>query len=783
MTAYERSLRVESDNFAPDLSKDFDLASFGRRLLRNWYWFVISLALAIGAAWLYLRYTVPTYEAQAKVLIKDEETGMGISPEALGEELGFETAYKVENEIQVFTSKQLMRQVVDSMNLNIVYSYEGRVKTTDLYQPEGFRAELADSIYYDERIPAEYGEIELQLRPNGDVYQVRGERDTVRMDPGKLLQIGNRYFVFRKLPEFTPPRRNYLFTVRWLDPQKVASSYTDRLSVEQLGKSNVVALALTDTDPARAEQVLNSLVAYYDRGIVDESARQGALTLDFIDERLEYVRAELFDVEGRMEVYKRDRSLSVGVEGTAVDYLTRLNASDEQLAELSVRREIIDEILRIISDPENEFESIPISSEIIDGPLASLIQNYNELIFLRSQKLESATELNPAVATFSEQLNSLRSTVARSLRSLSQETLERENRIRERIAPLEENLTSIPASERKLIELTREQKIKETLYVFLSQRWEETAITVAAKVGNTRIIEPAEVDPGASSPKPVPTYAFAFVLAFLMPATVLGLRELIDDRVQTVDEIKAATVTPVLGSIIRGRATKGLAVSASSRSATTEMFRLLRTNLQFLLGKANSSVIIVTSGSSGEGKSYITANLGAAAALSKQRVLIVEADLRRPSLIREVFGPQTTKAKAGLIDILTGSAKLADVVQSTNLPTLHVLSSGRVGSEAGELLMAGGRLQAVIDEMRANYDLVILDTAPVGLVTDALLLRGAVDATLYIVRYGYTPRSSLEMIEDLSQSGKLPKPAIILNAVKPTRGSTYGTGHGYYQKN
>lgn len=784
MTAHRRQPRGAGEDFAPDLSRDFDAAALGRRLLRNWYWFVLAVAVCVVAAWLYLRYTVPTYRATAEILIASEEAASPLSTEALGRELGFETSYDITAEMQVLGSRTLMRQVVDSLELNLTYVHLGDVRETDLYRPETFAVDLADSIVYDPRVPVRYGSVELIFLPDGSTRVVRGEADTARIEAGGLLEIGNRYFTFRRDSAAAAPSEAFPVRVAWRHPDGVAAAYAAGLGMQQVERSDVVDLSFVDSRPERAEDLLATLIYFYDLGIAVTNARVGAQTLEFIDERVAEVRRELFDVETRLEAYKRDQNLAVGVAGTAEDFLGRLNESDEQLAELQIRGEIIEEILRIVTDPANEYEPIPLSSEIIDGVLASLIEQYNLLIFEREQTLESATTENIAVATYSERIDNLRGTLVRSLRSLRREASERESRIRERIQPIEAGLTAIPESERVLIQLTREQEIKQALYIFLSERREETAISVAANVGNTRVIESAAATDYPIWPHPTPIYALAVALGLLVPATVMGASELLDGSVRTTEQVKAATSVPVLGTLIEAKKSTGLAVKPAGRTATAEQFRLLRTNLTYLIGKQSQAVVMVTSGSSAEGKSYVTANLGAAAALAKQRVLIVEADVRRPSLLKELGVKQRKDAAVGpgLIDVLTSDTPLAEATTPTGIAGLDVLGSGNVDAGAADVLMSGQRLAPMIAAMREVYDLVIFDTAPVGLVTDALVLGEYADATVYVVRYGYTPRRAVAQLEELTASGRLPQPGVVLNGVKHGADGSYGNGYGYYQR-
>ena len=777
------------EDFAPDLSERFDFGGLVRRMRKGWYWYVLALAVSVAIAWVYLRYTAPVYAADALILIQDERTAQGLSTEAIGAELGFETGYEVDNEIEVLKSRTLMQQVVDSLELNVTYTHVGQVRDVELFRPAHLRIRLLDSIAYDPVAPVRYGAAALLFDGDSTVRIARGEGDTSLLRYGGTFELGNRLFVLERpdarleIPGRLGAAEGYV--VQWSDPLRVAEAYSNRVAIQQVERSNVVALALKDRSPARAAAVLNSLIYFYDRSILLEGAKTGSQTLDFIGERLAEMRRELFQVESRIEGYKRDQNLAVGVSGTAADYLSRLNEGDRQLAELQVRREIIEEALSTISDPSADYEPLPLSSEVLDAQLSTLVSNYNQLIFERDNKLEAATAANPAVQTFGEQLASLRATLARSLRRVRLEILERERRLNERIAPLEQSLTAIPESERELLQLEREQAIKQNLYVFLTERREEAAITVSGQIGNTRIVESALVPAYPVSPNPTATYALALLLALALPTTVLAGVELLDDKVRDVEDVTAATGAPVLGSIVSAeQGERGIAVRPGARTMLAEQFRLLRSNLALHLGPGReTSVLTITSGSSGEGKSFIALNLGAAAALAGYRVCVVEADMRRPVFAQRLGLERVKKNQApklvGLADVLSGTAELAQHIHPSGVDGLDVIVGGRAHDSSAELL-ARPAMGAVVRQLRDPYDLVIVDTAPVGLVTDAMLLRELSDATLFVMRYGYTPKSVVRIVEDARQNGNLPEVAVVINGVERGSLGAYGKGAGYY---
>ncbi|MBB4079028.1 capsular exopolysaccharide synthesis family protein [Lewinella aquimaris] len=764
--------------FTPEIRLNY--AALLGRMLRNWYWFVLAVGVCIGLAWLNLRYTTPVYLAQTSMLIQEQSGGTsGLSKEVIAQELGFENSYVIDNEVHMLRSKYLMQRVVNLLGLDTKFIHQGSVRNTEIYNPESFSLVPADTSATDiAGSPVQYGSVMVRFDNEDNFSLIRAEGDTLSVPYTQPFNIGSREFRLQLTPESPPTDHRSVFEIKVMNPSDVANSYTKALTVSQVERSGVVNLSLTDPIPEKAEDILDALVNAYEQQIVEQQSQTGGLTLSFIEERLGYVTEELYEVESDVASFKRGANLSVDIQTQGANYLAQLNEADAQLAELQVRQELIEEIRNTLTSSNENFEALPVASEIISGVLTDLIVQYNQLIFDRDNKLEGYTQQHPLMATYNEKLNNIRESILRSINSVLRETNERIARIQERIRPLESQMTRIPGNEQKLLQIMRQQEIKQNLFMYLLERREEAALTVAAQVPNTRIIDRAEASPSPISPNKPIIYLLAIGVGLFIPAGTMFLRELLGTTVPTEDEVLNYLPYPIVGRIVKSSEHGKLVVNQSTRTGIAEAFRLLRTNLGFLLPGEQSSVVLVTSSVSGEGKSFISSNLAAALALTKKKVVVVGLDMRKPKLAEMVLKDEGERKNAGLSNYLIGKSSYEDIIRPTVLDRLYIVPSGPLPPNPAELLMENN-MGTLIQRLRQDFDVVILDAPPVGIVTDGLLMKDYVNVTLFITRLGVTPKKSMPYINEMVEEGKLPRFNLIVNGINPK--AAYGYGYGYYQ--
>ena len=761
--------------FAPAAGLDY--AALVQRMLRNWYWFVLAIGLCLALAYLHLRYTIPVYRAQTSMLIQEQSGGQaGLSKEAIAQEFGFENTYVIENEVYMLRSNYIMERVVRLLGLDVSYIHQGAVRNTEIYRPEAFTLVSVDTtIMVPEEI--EYGSVLVRFDDLQQFSVIRGEGDTTTMRYTQAFPIGNRNFKLVRTAVETPLSDESVYQINVMRTRDVAGRYSRALSVAQVERSGVVNLSLSDPVPEKAKDILNALVTVYEQQIVEQQSQAGQQTLTFLDERLEFVTEELTEVEDDMSQFRQGAGLNVDVQTQGASYLERVNAVDVQLSEQRVRRELIQDIRSNLTEGDG-YRALPLASEVIPPVLTSLITQYNETVFTRDQRLEGVTDQHPSVATFDEQLDALKRTIMQSVSVLLQESNQRIGNLQAQLQPIESNLSRLPANEQRLLEIMRDQNIQNNLYIFLLTKREEANMTVAAQVPNTRIIDRASASPYPISPNRPMIYLLAIGVGLIVPASAMFLRELLGKTVSTEKEIVNYLPYPIVGRIVNSPAKEALQVYKNQRSAIAEAFRLLRTNLGFLLPEGQSSVVMLTSSVSGEGKSFISSNLSAALALTKKRVVVVGLDMRKPKLAEMVLEEDSSRRNVGLSNYLIGKSTYEEIVVPSPYDGLSVISSGPLPPNPAELLMEG-RMNTLMERLRQDFDLIILDAPPVGIVTDGLLLKDHVNVTLFVARLGVTPKKSMYYINELVNAGKLARVNLVINGIDPK--AAYGYGYGYYE--
>ncbi len=772
-------MAAQQKGFASDLQMDY--SALLDRARRNWYWFVLAVAICVGLAWLHLRYTTPIYFAQTSMLIEEDNGGGqgGLSKQVITDQLGFSNTYVIDNEIYMLKSKYLMERVVGLLGLDISYVHLGSVRDVEIYKPESFALLPADSSDMVVDPSTIYGSVGVRFDSTGTFSLIRGEGDTTSVGYGEPFPVGSRNYKMVYWGETPPPGSESIYNIYVQNRTHLAQAYARALTVDQVDQSGVVNLTLTDPVAEKARDILNALILVYEQQIVEQQSLTGGQTVKFIEERLDFVTEELYEVESNVASFKRSENMSVDLASQGANYLAQLNEADAQLAELQVRRELIEEIRRVLTDGDDTFEPLPLASEIISGLLATLIVEYNQAIFARDQQLESVTPSHPSMATFSERLNNLKRTILRSVNSILRETNERASKIEGRIKPLEAQITRIPGNEQKLLQIMRQQEIKQNLFMFLLEKREEAALTVAAQVPNTRIIDRASSYPFPISPNKKMFYAFAIGLGLFIPGSLILLRTLLSKNLSTEKEITRQLPYPVVGRIIKSPVHHSVVVNTNTRSAVAEGFRLLRTNLGFMLPAEGSAVIMVTSSISGEGKSFISSNLAATLALTRKRVVVVGLDMRKPKLAEMMMSKEEGGTNVtGLSNYLISKSSYEEVVKPTDNDRLFIIPSGPIPPNPAELLMEK-RMNTLMERLRQEFDIIILDAPPVGVVTDGLLMKEHIDVCLFVARIMVTPKKGTAYINELVEAGNMPRFSLLINGLDPK--STYGYGYGYYK--
>ena len=760
------------------------------RYLIHWPWFVVSIIICIACAWGYLRLTSPIYNISATVLIKDEKKGGGASMSSDLEKMGLEgfvsSSSNVDNEIEVLRSKSLSREVVNNLGLFVTYMDEDEFPSKELYHTSPVLVSLTHQ--EADKLPGRM-EINMILQPTGalGVQITVGEKEYRKQfdklpavfptDEGTVAFFANNDTLSAVCPEnITKERHITAFINR---PFSVLKEYVNSLSIAPTSKTtSVVVISLENTNTRRGRDYINKLLEMYNINANNDKNEVAQKTAEFIDERIGIISKELGSTEQDLENFKRSAGIT-DLSSEAQIALTGNAEYEKKRVENQTQINLVMDLQRYMKG--NEYEVLPSNIGLQDAASAGAIDRYNQMLVERKRLLRTSTENNPTIINLDTSIRAMRTNVQATLdATLKGLQITKEDLARE-ASRYSRRINDAPTQERQFVSIARQQEIKSGLYLMLLQKREENAITLAATANNAKIIDEALADDNPISPKKMLVYLAALVLGVGLPVGVIYLIGLTKFKIEGRADVEKLTSLPVVGDIpLADEKTGSIAVFENQNNLMSETFRNVRTNLQFML-ENGKNVILVTSTISGEGKSFISANLAISLSLLGKKVVIVGLDIRKPGL-NKVFN--IPKKEHGITQYLTNTtANLMDFVQPSDInKNLFILTGGTVPPNPTELLARGG-LEKAIETLKANFDYVILDTAPVGMVTDTLLIGRVADLSVYVCRADYTHKAEFTLINELAENNKLPNLCIAINGLDlNSRKYGYYYGYGKYGK-
>ena len=789
-----KNLEQESVQESEEKSS-IDFQAIYTTLVLNWKWFLLSLIICLGAAYSYLRYATPIYQAQAKLLIKDDDQGgsrRGGSAIQNAANLGIiSNSNGLDNEMEILTSRSLAQQAVYDLKIYVNYLHEGKLKDHLVYKDQEINVDMDYSHLQKLNAP-----VNLKITREGNNYHVTGsyyvpiDENTYNPEPMKIdktfstlpAKIGTRIGVLT----FTQ-NSHYLLKdgqslkVSMISPEIAANKYVANLSVSQTSKTTTIAqLILSDEIPLRATDYLKQLAIVYNRQANEDKNEIAVRTEQFINQRLEKINAELGSTEGALEDYKK-RNQMVELKINATQAVTNADQFKQKLNEANTQIALLNELIRYMNEPSNRHQPIPSNVGLTDESSTSLINEYNKIAIQRNQLLHSASENSPTVTPLTAQLDDLSSSIRRAMaQALSGMNIKR-NSIAEQAGQYQGQIGNSPEQERMLTQIGRQQEVKSGLYLMLLQKREENSISLAATADKGKLIDnPVYI--GKVSPKSSIIMLVALVLGLAIPAGVLFLITFFRYKIEGHADVAKLTNLPILADVAvaseHAKSKADIVVHENKNNLMEEIFRSLRTNLQFML-KKEDKVILFTSTTSGEGKTFIASNIAISFALLGKKVILVGLDIRKPRL-SELF--ELNDHHHGITNLLVKEDSDWNDIQAQIRPSginenLELLMAGPVPPNPGELVTRNS-LDAVINELKKHYDYILMDTAPVGLVTDTLQIGRVADATVYVCRADYTPKSSFVLINSLSDQKKLPNMSIVLNGIDLSK-KKYGFYYGY----
>jgi capsular exopolysaccharide synthesis family protein len=742
---------------------------------RYWYVFVLSLVVCIGLAYAYLYCATAKYKISSSILLKNEESEgtTSMQTSAVGD-MGFlATKQRIDNEIEVLKAKSLMQRVFEELGLNATYYVDGRLQKKEIYG-----SELPIRLSITKLHPTAYDKMIAIKRKTSTTFELtddNGERSTHNYGE----EVSKPYGIFTVIA--APDNRTAeTIYVLFHDIVKLAHLYNENIKIEAVNKkASVVTISLIDSVPQKGKDIIDKLLEVYIKEALEDRRLVARTTISFIDDRLKYLTREITDVEKNVEQFKAANEVT-DVTANADQYITQQTESNRQLSDLQIQLDVVESIESYIVKQPGKFEMVPSNLTIQDPTLVQLVAKFNELQLERERMLRTTLPSNPLVQDLNEQLGSLQLNILENLHNIKSSLLVTQKRLQSSSGRFRSQIQKVPSIERNLLEISRQQGIKGDLYLYLLQKREESALTLEVTVPRTRTLDPAIESDKPISPKPALVYLFAAIIGFGIPFSGVYLKEALNDKIESKRDIKRLTETPLLGEISHSTAGRSLVVTEDMGSSIAEMFRLVRSNLQFATAGKENKVIMVTSNSSGEGKTFFSINLAASLTLVGKKVALLELDLRMPSLSKQLGRAPGT----GISDYLVGAKRISieDIIRPhTVVPGLYVASAGSLPPNPAEL-MASPNLAYLINSLKASFDHVIIDTAPIGKVADAFSLGPLIDSTVYLVRAGYTAKNSVELVDEIYLNHKLPHPMILINDVKISAQQSYGYGYNYGTK-
>ncbi len=739
--------------------------------LQYWKWFVFSVLFFLSVSFIYLRYYIVEYGVNSTILIKDEKKGGSSEFSAISDMNLFSSKNSVDNEIAILKSRTLSQNVVAGLDLDISYFSQDRLVNVEFYKDSPIKI-----LFYNKS--KNYNKINKQLtiKVESDTNYSLSENNTeifneyifgqnVTNELGTFTIIKNNVFSKNELPTISIVKSSL---------ESIANDFRGSLTISLVDKTNVINLSNTDPIPQRGLDFLDEVVNQYNLDAIRERNQVANFTKDFIDLRLQIITKELGGVEQQQEIFKKTRNLT-SLEADSELSLAQATDYDRSILNIETELKVSEFMLNQISKMKpNELipANIMSSKEGSNGG----VDQYNTLVLERRRQLKSATEDNPMIKNMDSQLLSVKLNIIEGLKNKQKDLKINVLDLSNTRAHFDNKVGKVPTNDRFYNEIARQQHVKESLYLYLLQKREETELSLAASSPKAKIIDKAYLSGPVSFNKLV-FYLVAFAVGIFIPFGILFLLNFLDTKIKSRKDIVGKVSIPYLGDLPRSNDNEDI-IKVNSRSSSAEAIRMIRTNLEFMLAhvtKNKCKTIFITSSISKEGKTFCAVNLATTIVLSEKKVLIIGMDIRNPKLDTYIDLPSK-----GLTNYLSKEdGTINDFIVKVNaIPNLYALASGVIPPNPVELLM-NDKINIMFDELKLQFDYIIVDTAPVSLVTDTLLIAKNADAFIYVMRANYLEKGMLQFAETLYKEGKLPNMCILLNDTENSKTSGYGYGYGY----
>jgi capsular exopolysaccharide synthesis family protein len=757
------------------------------KYLFQWKWFVLGVIITLTGAFLYLRYATPIYQSSATILVKDEKKGEASILEDLSSGTPGFSSVNVEDEIQILKSKNLMSGVVDDLNLTTQYLLEGNIKTVELYNSQPFDFTFIGQDSLGNQGYSRQLEVEPISNSKYKIKEVSTETssehsfgDVVNLGFGKFTIVPNKTNLSENNSWI-----NKKYIVRLLPQFSAINKYQSALTVENIGRrSSVISLSMQSENSKKSEDILNNIIKQFNNDAIVDKNLVSENTFNFIAERLEIIQEELDSVETNKKEFQTENKIT-DIPSEAQLYVEDIRQIQKSRVEVETQLELIKYIKDYLTDTNRSSDLLPANLGVTDSGIESSISEYNQLVIQRNNQLQTGTASNPIVINLNNQIDVIKSNILASLNNKTKSLEVKRRDIVNQQNTLDSKISSVPKNSLIFRDITRQQNIKENLFLYLLQKREETAISLAITAPSAKVIDDAYSSRSPIFPKKQIIYLAAFILGLIIPFLIIYVKNLLDNKIHNRADVEKETkLIPILGEVPKIDTKESETVGTNDRSILAEAFRILRTNLSYFVKSIKGeekNIIFVTSTVKGEGKTFVAFNLALTLSTSDKKVLLIGSDIRNPQLHRYIDRPEQSK---GLSEYLYDEKVTIESVTDSykiNKKDISIILSGRIPPNPAELLMRD-RFKNLLEEVKEKYDYVVVDTAPTMLVTDTLLISQHADFTVYVTRAEYTDKRLLKFPVELYHEKKLRNMAFVVNNVSVSNygyGNKYGYGYTY----
>ena len=773
------------DNSQELQEKDINIRELIKPYLDRWLWFVVGAFLALLGGYLFIKLSTPIYRTETTILVKDAKNNK--LPEGASglfdlSGVGGMNVNSIENEIEILKSKKLIEQVVKDLGLTAEVYQEAAFTKKELYKDTS--PVIINVIGEKKDASDEQKKLDILLEIKGSELILSSDKmpDVIRTTYNKTISLPNANIIIQKNPAYKGEKIEELL-LKVYNTERIVNYYREILSIAPKDKdATVIGITLDLPIKSKTQDFLNKLVVVYNQDAINDKNSESKKTKDFIDERIAIIAKELGDVENEKQSFKTENQITDIATETKINLETNAQARARQL-EVDSQLELTNALMDYLSK-QGDYQILPNNIGLSDASAGNVINSYNQLIIERNRLLENSTAQNPVVIDITKKINSMRFSVMETLsKNRTGLQLER-NKYLEEQGKLMSRISKVPTQEKLFRSIERQQQIKENLYLLLLQKREETQLSLAVTAPKAKIVDYAHSTEKPVAPKKLIIMLAALLVGIVLPFGVIYIKELLDNKIKTKHDIEKLSETVVLAELPKIRKGESDIVGRNDLSPMAEAFRILITNMNFMIPKKEKGkVVFVTSTIKGEGKTFASVNLALTLANPNRKVIIIGSDIRNPQLQRY---DKNSRVYMGLTEFLYDeNITLDKVIHQSNMnPHLDVIYSGAIPPNPTELL-TNGRYQVLLETLKPLYDYIIVDTAPLMLVTDTFLFADLADTTLYVTRSNYTEEKLIDFANKNIKANKIKNVGFVLNDVSKSNlgyGNKYGYGYGAKEK-